>query len=145
MNLTKEWRKSILCRRYLAEYPRRIASPTQRVAMRSVPRLNNSQHDSHTTLRTSTDLCNAWSRRRSRCSNFRLNSSDLEYRTLKEGMLWVYFCFHVSSLFNKLDQDERAKRERDKVKWNTLMEEIAKLKLKVSFNCSIVLKHLLTN
>jgi len=29
-------------------------------------------------------------------------------------------------------QDERAKRERDRAKWNTLMEEIAKLKIQVS-------------
>ena len=28
-------------------------------------------------------------------------------------------------------QDERAKRERDRAKWNTLMEEIAKLKIQV--------------
>ena len=30
-------------------------------------------------------------------------------------------------------QDERAKRERDRVKWNTLMEEIAKLKMQVRY------------
>lgn len=44
----------------------------------------------------------------------------------------------VSDLFHNLRpelimlQDERAKRDRDRVKWNTLMDEISKLKIKAS-------------
>ena len=32
-------------------------------------------------------------------------------------------------------QEEQAKRERDRVKWNTLMDEISKLKVQVNHSC----------
>lgn len=37
------------------------------------------------------------------------------------------------NITNMLHQDERAKRERDRIKWNTLMEEITKHKTKVRY------------
>lgn len=38
-------------------------------------------------------------------------------------------------------QDERAKRDRDRAKWNTLMDEIAKLKIKVRV-VELLVKHI---
>lgn len=43
----------------------------------------------------------------------------------------VSFVYALAISVSHILKDERAKRERDKVKWNTLMEEIAKLKHKV--------------
>ena len=45
-------------------------------------------------------------------------------------------CIFSPSILNvayMLHQDERAKRERDRIKWNTLMEEITKHKIKVCY------------
>ena len=44
--------------------------------------------------------------------------------------LFPAFYYHSSVIYIQI-QDERAKRERDRLKWNTLMEEISKLKIKV--------------
>ena len=45
--------------------------------------------------------------------------------------LYVLFREIYPGPFTSFIQDERAKRERDRIKWNTLMEEITKHKSKV--------------